>query len=230
VPKEQASAVTPARHDAELALDAGPVVLRELDGLLGDAEVLLERQARAVDHRGVEADLEASLDVVDRLAVVHVDDQRGRGPLGELEHGRADVLDRVDRLVHLGVLKDQRDLVLLGHRDRRGQHLERGRVHRGDAARVRLAVLERFLQGDEHVDSSFVVVVVGQVDAARPGGRPRLSSSLPPSPPGHVARSTDGPTPARRSAPARGATPEPPAGGEISPPEAAPRPGPADLE
>jgi hypothetical protein len=78
--------VLDARKNAELTLDGDVVGARvsELDDLLREGDILLVREMRPVDHDGAEAELDAVLADLERVAVV------------EMQHDRDHLVLRMD--------------------------------------------------------------------------------------------------------------------------------------
>ena len=69
--------VLDAREDAQLRLDGDVVLVRVVDDLLRELDVLLEGKGAAVDHDGREARINAALARLVAVAVVEVEDDLG---------------------------------------------------------------------------------------------------------------------------------------------------------
>ena len=116
---------------AELALDRQAHGVRGVDDLLGDRDVLVERQHRAVDHDGGEAALDREQDLLVGRAVVEVDGHRHGRAMGSLGH-RGDHVDAdVAQLVGMDG-DDDRGVLLLADVHDTVQHRVVADVERGD--------------------------------------------------------------------------------------------------
>ena len=84
--------VLDAGQRAELRLDDDAAVMRVLNDLLGDLDVLCERLGGGVDHNGGEAAVDAGLAGLEVGAVVQMQND---GDIGAANYGSLDQLDQI---------------------------------------------------------------------------------------------------------------------------------------
>ena len=144
-----------AGEDAELGLDRHVVLVRVVDDLLRELDVLLEGKGASVDHDGREAGVDAALARLEAVAVVEVEDNLrllAAELLGVLDRAFGHVAENRGVRVLAGALGDLHDDGRLGL-DRGlddGLHLlHRVEVERGNGVAALDRLCEHFLGVDE---------------------------------------------------------------------------------
>ena len=144
-----------AGEDAKLGLDRHVVLVRVVDDLLRELDVVLERKGASVDHDGREAGVDAALARLEAVAVVEVEDDLGLlaaellgvldGAFGHVAENRGvRVLARA-----LGNLHDHGRLSLDRGLDDGLHLLHRVEVERGNGISALDRLCEHFLGVDE---------------------------------------------------------------------------------
>ena len=147
--------VLDAGQRAQLRLDDDAVVMRVLDDLAGDGDVLVERLGARIDHDGGKAAVDAGLAGLEAVAVVKMQHDRD---LRALDDRRLDELDQIGVVGigarALGHLQDHGSLLLAAGLGDRLNDLHVVHVESADRIAAVVRLFEHFRTGNKsHVRS-----------------------------------------------------------------------------